>query len=399
MKKLLFVSPETPFDNISHAGGKTINFYLKGLMNQFDVTIVSLTHARDLNKIDLQKYKINHKIVVIKDTFFHKLGRRILDWSYFYSCFDPYAQVLPLSHESMLIRALSELREEGYRPDILIMEYTGVVMLADKIKKLFPDCKLVASEHDVTFLGLKRVVDFTQGVIKKKCEKIRYEICKRKELKSISICDLVIPHNAKDAQLLLDNSVQNDKIFVIVPYYMQLKGTLYNKKSRNIFFFGAMGRSENFLSAIWFIDNVLPLLDNIKFVVIGGNPPKELERKAADNVIITGFVDDVQGYFSQSLCMVAPLVLGAGIKVKILEAMSAGIVTLTNDIGIEGIPAKPGVDYLHCETAQDYVNTISKLINDEIDGQIISENAQKFVKNHFCKEESINNYAEKLVSL
>ncbi|MDE6847680.1 MAG: glycosyltransferase, partial [Lachnospiraceae bacterium] len=53
-------------------------------------------------------------------------------------------------------------------------------------------------------------------------------------------------------------------------------------------------------------------------------------------------------------CMAAPLLLGAGIKVKVLEAMSAGVPVLTNDIGIEGIGCRPGQEYLHCETPQDY---------------------------------------------
>lgn len=41
-----------------------------------------------------------------------------------------------------------------------------------------------------------------------------------------------------------------------------------------------MSRPENYLSAIWFIENVMPLLAdlNIRFVVLGSNPPEELAR-------------------------------------------------------------------------------------------------------------------------
>ena len=38
-------------------------------------------------------------------------------------------------------------------PDIVILEWTNMVVLANEIKKIFPTCKIVASEHDVTFVA------------------------------------------------------------------------------------------------------------------------------------------------------------------------------------------------------------------------------------------------------
>ena len=72
-----------------------------------------------------------------------------------------------------------------------------------------------------------------------------------------------------------------------------------------------------------------------------------------DVITVTGFVKEISKYFEQSLCLVAPLVLGAGIKIKVLEAMSAGLPVLTNQIGIEGIPAQNGIHYYYCERPQE----------------------------------------------
>ena len=82
-----------------------------------------------------------------------------------------------------------------------------------------------------------------------------------------------------------------------------------------------MSRPENYLSAIWFIDNVMPLLksDNYRFVILGSRPPEELKKRECTKIVITGFVESIVPYFEKSMCMVAPLVLGAGIKVKIIE--------------------------------------------------------------------------------
>lgn len=74
-----------------------------------------------------------------------------------------------------------------------------------------------------------------------------------------------------------------------------------------------MSRPENYLSALWFINNVMPLLNdlNIRFIVLGSKPSDELKNIKSDKVIITGFVDNIEPYFESAMCLVAPLVLGS----------------------------------------------------------------------------------------
>ena len=97
--------------------------------------------------------------------------------------------------------------------------------------------------------------------------------------------------------------------------------------------------------------------------------------------------------------MVAPLILGAGIKVKILEALSAGVPVLTNSIGIEGIPVYSGIEYIHCESDEEYKSIISNIINDEDRLNKISLNAQKFMKENYNLSESINKYYNAIMKL
>ena len=87
------------------------------------------------------------------------------------------------------------------------------------------------------------------------------------------------------------------------------------------------------------------------------------------------------------------MLLGAGIKVKILEAMSAGLPILTNDIGIEGIPAKTNKEYLHCETPEDYAGGIEKLLSDRSFADEMAKNSKELLAKNFNKKESL----EKLI--
>ena len=95
------------------------------------------------------------------------------------------------------------------------------------------------------------------------------------------------------------------------------------------------------------------------------------------------------------MCFVAPLNLGAGIKVKVIEAMYTGITVLTNKIGIEGINAEAGVDYYHCENAEEYAETIRKIYNDELP----MINGKKVIEKDFSLEKSFERYALKIKEL
>ena len=63
--------------------------------------------------------------------------------------------------------------------------------------------------------------------------------------------------------------------------------------------------------------------------------------------------------------------------------MSTGVPVLTNAIGIEGIPAKNKIEYLHCESPEDYISSISELANNYEMQKSLSENARDFISRNF----------------
>ena len=174
-----------------------------------------------------------------------------------------------------------------------------------------------------------------------------------------------------------------------------------NSNNRDILFFGAMSRKENYLSAKWFVENVLPRLSDldIRFVILGGNPPDFIKEYESQRVHITGFVDSIDSYFSDSLCFVAPLLLGAGIKIKVLEALSSGIPVLTNDIGIEGIPAQDGREFYRCLSAEDYEHRIRQIYDHNFNEIDMEQNAKYFVEREFSYESFSKIYRDKIETM
>ena len=304
------------------------------------------------------------------------------------------------SDKNEIIATIKKYKSDGYEPDVTILEWTNMVMLAKQIKNIYPKTKIVASEHDVTFIGYRRKYEYFTGT-KKLLWKLKYMYEKRMELSNLSKCDLVLPHNKDNKAVLMREGILESKIIGLVPYFKNMTLVPRNSNYKDILFFGAMARPENSLSAIWFIENVLPRLTDldIRFVILGSNPPGELKKYQSDRVYITGFVDSITPYFSQSMCLVAPLVLGAGIKIKVLEALSSGIPVLTNEIGIEGIPAKNEQEYFQCTKPEEYEAMIRCIYNKKFDEKYIENKAKEFIRENFSVDGFSSYYRNEIYRL
>ena len=388
-----------PYDKVGHAGGKTLNYYINSFANDdmYDVKLISKvlydekSHIKDFNGIELYPITMPQNKVEKLLAYGQSINSKI-------NPFYKYGNVLTKYIYVQIEKIVKNLKESNYYPDVIIMEWTYMTLFIEKLKRYYPNSKFIASEHDVSFLGYRRIYENETNKFKRLIEYISYINMYNNELRCLNLCDLIVTHNEKDKKLLIDNNINSDRIHVIAPFYEKFNCEIKDEIKKNIIFYGAMNRKENYLSAIWFIDNVMPHLKkyNIKFIVIGNKPVEILKNKASENVIITGFVENPGNYFATALCIVAPLLLGAGVKVKVLEGLSSGIPVLTNNIGIEGIDAINMKQYIHCESAQDYIMAIENIIYGIIDTKQITKSALIMMDEKYNLEKSYLMYKERI---
>jgi glycosyltransferase involved in cell wall biosynthesis len=397
MMKMLVVSRYCAYDSAVYAGSKTHNYYLKRLIQDFDVKLVTIAAPADAGKTDFDKYNINADVIYVDENperalFF--LKHNIINIPNY---FGKTLGIVNGYVQKILLEKIKLLKQKGYCPDFVLLEWTQTVLLSERIRKIFPSAILVASEHDVSFLRLRRQTAAAKG-LRKMAEYLRMKSLEKAELSSLKAVDLIVPHNFKDADLLKDRNLPQDRIHAIAPFYSDYGDVVYNSESSGILFFGAMDRPENYQSAAWFIENVISRLPgNMIFYIVGNRPHESLRKYRSDRIVVTGFVPDIREYLGRCFCKVAPLVSGAGIKVKVIEAMSAGLPVLANTIAIEGIPAENGTDFFHCETPDDYVSAIDKVTRNRNVLKKVSENARKLVLNNFNLDKSYTAYKNAII--
>lgn len=115
----------------------------------------------------------------------------------------------------------------------------------------------------------------------------------------------------------------------------------------NLVFFGNMGRPENSRSLIHFAlfrwRHIRRVFPSGQLWVIGLAPGLVLRAlgRLIPGLNVTGAVDDPVPAFQTATLCIAPLLFGAGVKVKVLQMLEAGASVIATPVGAEGIDPHP----------------------------------------------------------
>jgi glycosyltransferase involved in cell wall biosynthesis len=124
---------------------------------------------------------------------------------------------------------------------------------------------------------------------------------------------------------------------------MEITTKPVSKIKGRLIFTGNMDFPPNYESALWFIDNVFPLLQQrweTRLVIAGANPVKELQSRANERIEVTGYVVDIQKEIARSELYVAPLICGGGFKNKVVEAIASGTFVIGTSLATEFLAAE-----------------------------------------------------------
>ncbi len=150
--------------------------------------------------------------------------------------------------------------------------------------------------------------------------------------------------------------------------YSQFKGTSI---AYDLVFTGKMDFRPNIDAVLWFGQQVLPLIQTQRpettFAIVGQRPHPRLDILAnMPTITITGYVDDTRPYIAGAMVYVAPLRVGGGTRLKILEAMSMSKPIVSTSVGAEGFPVTNGQELVLADDPQTYAQAVLDLLNNPL---------------------------------
>jgi glycosyltransferase involved in cell wall biosynthesis len=258
------------------------------------------------------------------------------------------------------------------------------------------------------------IVDFidSPSLIKKRWEKdlFRFESLERYELwktirwegEVIRKMDETVYISDVDSRTVPENLTAGKRRNV-VPNGVELgsytAGKVDGIVSPNIGFLGNMGYRPNIEAVHWLYDKVyLPIrseMPGLSLIVIGKDPVDSVKELGSEpGVLVTGTVEDIWPYVNSVDVFVVPLLRGAGLKNKILEAMGAGRPVITTAIGNEGVDAVDGKDIAIRETPEEFRMEAVRLLRSADARRAMGDSARRFVRDRFSWDRILPRYEE-----
>lgn len=368
-KRILFITAYVPHK--AAAGEKNTMIMLNDLGTKYDVDVIFYRYNREPEYVPTSPNV--HVVQECRNSTFRKiLG--ILNFPFIHPVYSIRFSWLEVLHLKRLIR------KNNY--DLVMLNHSNVFLFGKFISSRIPK---VLFAHDVI---AQRVMRSSSTIMQKICiwsEGFGFNMPNAHIFSfSPKDCDLIRNIYHKEANVCLDyidDAIINKEITDIEPYFM---------------FFGDWYRSENYEGCLWFFENVAPLIDKpTTFKIVGRMFPKEklVNKNPLIKVEVLGFVDDPYDILTKSTALVTPLFQGAGIKVKVIEALACGVPVIGTDIAFEGLPKQFSGFMRLCEKPQQYVEQMEQVANFSLENR--KKTKQDFVK--FYQQENIKDYIEKIL--
>lgn len=219
--------------------------------------------------------------------------------------------------------------------------------------------------------------------------KLQLPFIKNSESKCLKSANEIITFSKKDCDFI--SNFYGLKSVSVNFYLKNAKFDYSNIEiSENMFcFYGAWNREENTESLLWFIKNVLPSISSkLQFVIIGGGISEELKNYISklENFKILGFVDNPIIEIAKCQALIAPLHKGAGVKVKVIDALTSGTKVVGTDVAFEGIEDNSENKlFLKKTLSSEYENLLNNWIPEkkEVKQSASTEFFTRYNENHF----------------
>lgn len=219
---------------------------------------------------------------------------------------------------------------------------------------------------------------------------------KRIECELLDNCDLHLAMSERDRQRLLSRRPDANVIVVengvdVDHFTNQFQGCndetgLANR--HRVLFVGSMDYYANVDGVLYLADRVWPVihheLPSAVLTIVGRNPPEKVRKLGRRvGIEVTGTVGNVRPYYDEAFVVVVPLRMGGGTRLKILEAMAAGVPVVSTTFGAEGLRIEPGIHLRLADTPADFCRQIRKLRVDLQLWRRVSVAGRKLVETHY----------------
>lgn len=259
------------------------------------------------------------------------------------------------------IKYVTDVATYGF--DIIQVEFYKLICLGYLLPS---NTQTIFVHHELRYIRNENEMQLFPKITKS--DQLIYHIAKEFERFALKHYKHIITLTEIDREILTKFLGQNNRIYTspaVIQTDINSPSQFIPCTGNRLTFVGSETHYPNLDALIWFCKEIAPYLrkKNFKFTlqVIGKwkTHIKELQHSCPEMEAV-GYIKDLPSFLKGSIALI-PIRIGSGMRMKILEAVSADIPIITTTKGVEGIDLLNKEEYLKADSTTEFADAIINL--------------------------------------
>jgi glycosyltransferase involved in cell wall biosynthesis len=208
---------------------------------------------------------------------------------------------------------------------------------------------------------------------------------RRYEIGHLNDCDALVPITEADAADF--RQLGCTKPMHVLPGGVELGDVVPPPAIRAAGFLASLDYRPNQEAALWIAEELRPRLKGIELVVAGSNAPNWLRaRLEAAGVTFLGRVPDAAAFLQSIPLLLAPILSGGGMRIKILDALAQARPVVSTTLGAAGIEVTHGRDILLADDADSFAAAVVRLLDMPSEAAAIGAAGRRLVASGYATD-------------
>lgn len=277
--------------------------------------------------------------------------------------------------------------------DVVHVEHLRGSRYGQYVKSKLPNVRVVWDSVDCISYLFQQASAHSTGGFGKFITRFELGRTRRMEGKLIGEFDHVLVTSETDKRALLELAppASNPAPITVLSNGVDLEFFHPNpempRDAETLVFSGKMSYHANISMVKFLVGEIMPRVwvkkPKVRLVIVGKDPTAEIRALGADSrITVTGTVDDIRPYLWQATVAVVPLVYGAGIQNKILEAMACGTPVVTTSKTLSSLGVTSGTELMVADGADGFAQAVLDLLDDQVRQVEVGRAGAGYVQGH-----------------
>jgi glycosyltransferase involved in cell wall biosynthesis len=303
---------------------------------------------------------------------------------------------LSLYWSNRALRANLERLCREVRPELTILENWETYPL----RRSITGGRAALLAHDAAFRILERAVAAAPDDAERARREARLRALKRLEVEAWKLFDGILTLTEADRETIIAELAQAGVLrerqpvveHLQVPVPAEFFGFARPEQAGlRVGFIGTFRADFNRDALGFVLDEIWPRIlartPGAKLRIAGDSYAGPLKARAQSmGARWLGFVDDLGSYFASIDVLLVPLRFGGGVRIRILEALAAGVPVVATPVAVAGLACEPGTHVRVAPDAEGLAGEVARLLAAPAEARALGERGRAWCAGHHGPE-------------